>query len=327
MKAVVITLAGGPEVLRIEDRPTPEPGPQQIRVRVRTSGLNRADVLQRRGNYPVPAGYPEDIAGMEYAGEVDAVGEGAERWRVGARVMGLIGGGGHAEYVCVHEREAIAVPDAFTWEMAGAVPEVFLTAYDALTRQLDLHVGETLLIHAVASGVGTAALQLACSSGAAVIGTSRSAWKLERAREIGLDVAIDTSNSGWIEEIENKIGTSRVNAVLDLVGGNYFEANLRLLALRGRIIVVGTTAGSRAEINLGTLLRKRAKVIGTVLRARGLDEKIALAEEFSDRVLPLFEAGHLKAVIDRIFPFSEVRAAHERMESNETFGKIVLRWD
>jgi putative PIG3 family NAD(P)H quinone oxidoreductase len=327
MKAVIITTPGGPEVLRIEDRPTPEPGPQQIRVRVRTSGLNRADVLQRRGNYPVPTGYPADIAGMEYAGVVDALGDGAERWTLGARVMGIIGGGGHAEFVCVHEREAIAVPDGFNWDQAGALPEVFLTAYDALTRQLDLHVGETLLIHAVASGVGTAALQLACSSGAAVIGTSRSQAKLERAREFGLDVGIDSSNPDWIREIENRVGPDSINAVLDLVGGNYFEANLRLLALRGRIIVVGTTAGSRAEINLGALLRKRAKVIGTVLRARTVPEKIALAEEFSQRVLPLFEAGHLKPVIDRVLSFSDVRAAHERMESNESFGKIVLRWE
>jgi NADPH2:quinone reductase len=327
MKAVVITVAGGPEVLRIEERPTPEPGPQQIRVRVRTSGLNRADVLQRRGNYPVPPGYPTDIAGMEYAGEIDALGEGVERWTVGARVMGLIGGGGHAEFVCVHEREAIAIPEKFSWEEAGAIPEVFLTAYDALIRQLDLHVGDTLLIHAVASGVGTAALQLARSSGAAVVGTSRSDEKLARARELGLEVAIDSSKPDWIKEIESKVGRDSINAVLDLVGGNYFEANLRLLALRGRIIVVGTTAGSRAEINLGTLLRKRAKVIGTVLRARGLEEKIALAEEFSERVLPLFETGHLKPVIDKVFSFSEVRAAHELMESNQTFGKIVLRWD
>ena len=327
MKAIIITRPGGPEVLKLEDRPIPEPGPAQIRVRVRTSALNRADLLQRRGNYPAPPGAPADISGMEYAGEVESLGTGAEYWPVGARVMGIIGGGAHAEYVCVHEREAIAVPQPLSWEQAGAVPEVFLTAYDALFRQLDLRVGETLLIHAVASGVGTAALQLACSSGVATVGTSRSAAKLTRAKELGLDIGIDSSAGDWVEALEKQLGRDKIHAVMDLVGGAFCGASLRVLALRGRMIVVGTTAGPRTEIELGLLLRKRVRIIGTVLRSRPLEEKIALAEEFSERVLPLFDTGHLRAVIDRVFPFSEIRQAHELMESNETFGKIVLRWE
>jgi putative PIG3 family NAD(P)H quinone oxidoreductase len=310
----------------MQERPMPEPGPSQIRIRVHTSALNRADLSQRRGNYPAPPGFPADISGMEYAGEVESLGEGAVRWDVGARVMGITGGGAHAEYVCVHENEAIAVPGLFSWEEAGAIPEVFLTAYDALYRQMDLRVGETLLIHAVASGVGTAGVQLACASGAAVVGTSRSAAKLERAKKLGLDVAIDSSND-WVGEVETKVGVDKINVVMDLVGGPYVDGDLRVLAPRGRIIVVGTTAGSRADINLGLLLRKRARIVGTVLRARTLDEKIALANEFTERVLPLFETGHAKPVVDRVFPFTEIRAAHELMESNETFGKIVLRWD
>lgn len=327
MKAVVITRPGGAEVLEIRDRPTPEPGNSQIRVRVHASALNRADLSQRRGNYPAPPGAPADIAGMEYAGEVESLGEGVSRWEIGERVMGIIGGGGHAEYVCVHEDEAIAVPKVLGWEEAAAIPEVFLTAYDALFRQLDLKSGETLLIHAVASGVGTAGLQLARSSGAAVIGTSRSAEKLEKARELGLDAGIDTSEGDWPEQVERALGADKVHAIMDLVGGNYIDGNLRVIAPRGRMIVVGTIAGSRAEINLGSLLRKRAKIIGTVLRARALDEKIQLAREFSERVLPLFEAGYLKPIVDRVFSFDEIRQAHELMESNETFGKIVLRWE
>ena len=324
MRAVIITRPGGPEVLEVQERSTPKPGASQIRVRVHASALNRADLSQRRGNYPAPPGYPADVSGMEYAGEVESLGEGATRWDVGARVMGIIGGGGHAEYVCVHENEAIAIPGLFTWEEAAAIPEVFLTAYDALFRQMDVHVGETLLIHAVASGVGTAGLQLACSSGVAVVGTSRSASKLQRAVQLGLDVPIDASKGGWVEQVEAQVGADRINAIMDLVGGDYVGGDLRVLAPRGRMIVVGTTAGSKAEINLGLLLRKRARIIGTVLRARTLDEKIQLAEEFTERVLPLFETGHVKPIVDHVFPFTEIRAAHQLMESNETFGKIVL---
>jgi putative PIG3 family NAD(P)H quinone oxidoreductase len=326
MKAVVITKPGGPEVLRLEDRPTPEPGIGQIRVRVRTSALNRADLMQREGNYPVPAGVPADISGMEYAGEVDALGEAATLWKVGDRVMGLVGGGGHAEWLCVHEREAIPVPRSISWEDAGAIPEAFLTGYDALFNRLELKLGETLLIHAVGSGVGTATLQIARAAGATVIGTARSAGKLERAKELGLNVAVDASVGDWADGVENAVGKEKVHAVVDLVGGKYLEGNLRVLALRGRMVVVGLTAGSTAHFNMGLLLRKRLTMVGTVLRARPLEEKIALARVFAAHAIPLFEGGLLKPVIDRVMPFAEIRAAHELMESNGTFGKIVLRW-
>jgi putative PIG3 family NAD(P)H quinone oxidoreductase len=299
----------------------------QIRVRVHASGLNRADLMQREGNYPVPPGVPADISGMEYAGEVDALGPSTTLWKIGDRVMGIIGGAGHAEFLCVHEREAMPVPRGFSWEEAAAIPEAFLTAYDALFRQLHLRMGETVLIHAVASGVGTAGLQLARAGGARVVGTSRSPAKLERAKELGLDVAIDASIGSWVDKITATIGGDQVHVILDLVGGGYLEGNLRVLAQRGRLIIVGLTAGSRAELDMGAILRKRLKMIGTVLRARSLEEKIALARDASTHVVPLFDAGKLRPVIDRVFSFEEVRAAHELMHSNETFGKIVLRWD
>ena len=326
MKAVIITRPGGPEVLEIQERAKPEPGVGQIRVRVCGSALNRADLLQREGNYPVPPGYPADIAGMEYVGEVDALGDGATLWKTGDRVMGIIGGAGHAEYLCVHEREAMPVPRGMSWEDAAAIPEAFLTAYDALFNRLDLRTGETLLIHAIASGVGTAGLQIAKVAGAKVLGTSRSPDKLERAKELALDLAIDASRGDWAAQVESAIGGHRVNAVLDLVGGNYLEGNLRVVALLGRIVVVGLTAGASAPFNMGVLLRKRVTIVGTTLRARPLEEKIEVAREFSARLIPLFEAGRLKPVVDRVIPFEKVRDAHSLMQSNKTFGKIVLRW-
>jgi NADPH:quinone reductase len=327
MKAVVITKPGGPEVLRLEDRPRPEPGIGQIRVRVRTSALNRADLMQREGNYPVPPGASADISGMEYAGEVDALGEATTLWKTGDRVMGIVGGGGHAEYLCVHEREAMPVPRAMAWEDAGAIPEAFLTGYDALFNRLDLKLGETLLIHAAGSGVGTATLQIARAAGATVIGTARSAGKLDRAKKLGLNIAVDASAGDWAEGVEKAIGKERVHAVVDLVGAKYLEGNLRVLAVRGRMVVVGLTAGATAQFNMGVLLRKRLTMVGTTLRARPLEEKIAVARDFATHAIPLFEAGLLKPVIDRVMPFAEIRAAHELMQSNGTFGKIVLRWD
>ena len=326
MKAVIITEAGGPEVLAIEQRPVPEPGVGQIRVRVRASALNRADILQRMGNYPVPAGAPADIAGMEYAGEVDALGDGVQLWRKGDRVMGIVGGGGHAEFLTVHEREAMPVPKGMSWEDAAAIPEVFLTAYDALFTRLGLSAGETLLIHAVGSGVGTAAVQLAKAASARVIGTARSGDKLSRVKELGLDIAIDASRGDWAAQVETEIGRDRVDATLDLVGGNYLEGNLRVASLKGRIVVVGLTAGSSAPFNMGVLLRKRLTIVGTVMRARALEEKIAIAREFAERGLALFETGRLKPIVDRVCSFDEVAEAHRLMESNATLGKIVLVW-
>ncbi|MFL5635510.1 MAG: NAD(P)H-quinone oxidoreductase [Gemmatimonadaceae bacterium] len=326
MRAVIITRPGGPDVLEVLDRPTPEPGVGQIRVRVRASALNRADLLQREGNYAVPAGSPADISGMEYAGDVDALGPAATLWKSGDRVMGIVGGGGHAEYVCVHEREAMPVPRSMSWQDAAAIPEAFLTAYDALFARLDIRSGENVLIHAVGSGVGTAAVQIARVAGANVIGTARTAAKLDRAKMLGLEIPIDASRGDWAAQVEGAVGRECVQAVLDLVGGNYLGDNLRVVASRGRIVVVGLTAGTTAQFNMGVLLRKRVTIVGTVLRARPLEEKISLAREFSERGVPLFEAGRLQPVVDRVFDFEEIRDAHELMQSNQTFGKIVLQW-
>ena len=310
----------------MQERPLPEPGLGQVRVRVHASALNRADLSQRLGNYPAPPGAPADIPGLEYAGTVESIGPGTTMWPVGSRVMGIVGGGGHAEYVCVHEREALPIPKNLSFEEAAAVPEVFLTAYDALFRQLDVRLGERVLVHAIGSGVGTATLQLAWLAGVTVYGTSRSVSKLERAKALGLVHAIDTSTSDWAERVEELSGTNGVHAVVDLVGGDYLRDNLRVLVPRGRLLIVGLTAGNRAELDLGVVLRKRLKIIGTALRSRVLEEKAALAREFSQRVVPFFESQQLRPVIERVYAFEQIASAHAEMASNTTFGKLVLRW-
>ena len=325
MRAVVIREPGGPEVLELRRVPVPEPGAGEVRVRVATSGLNRADLLQRRGRYPVPPGYPEDIPGLELAGTVDALGEGVTAWSVGDAVMGILGGGGYAEHAISPASTLVAVPQGMTPADAGAVPEVFMTAYDAAFLQEGLARGETLLVHAVGSGVGTAAVQLARRVGARVIGTSRTAEKLEQARAVGLDEAV-LADDGWPERVLELTENRGVDVILDLVGGPYLEGNQRVIAERGRHIVVGVPGGSDATISLRTLMGRRASIRGTVLRARPLPEKEALAEAFTREVLPGFAAGELRPVIDRTFPAEAAAEAHRYMEENRNFGKILLAW-
>lgn len=249
MQAVVITAPGGPEVLKLEERPDPVPGRGEIRVRIRAAGVNRADLLQRRGLYPAPPGWPADVPGLEYAGEVESAGPDVTLWRPGERVMGLVGGGGYAEYAVVPERVAVAIPERLSFEEAAAVPEAFITAHDALFARLGLALGERLLVHAVGSGVGTAALQLAKAAGATVLGTSRSAWKLDRARDLGLDAAIDASGGAFADAVRRATGGAGVHAALDLVGGPYTAGSLECLATRGRLAVVGLTGGRSAELD------------------------------------------------------------------------------
>jgi NADPH:quinone reductase-like Zn-dependent oxidoreductase len=241
--------------------------------------------------------------------------------------MGIAGGGAHAEYLTIHEREAIAVPAALTWEEAGAVPEAFITAYDAMFRQLQLGVGERLLIHAVGSGVGTAAVQLARAAGVTTIGTSRTKGKLQKATELGLDFAIDSSSGDWVTRVAEITDGKGVDAVLDLVGGSYLNGSVRVLTPRGRLILVGLTAGRSTEVDLGMILNKRVSITGTVLRTRPLEEKIAVAREFESKVVPLFESKQLRPVVERVFSFAEIGDAHRMMESDANFGKIVLSWE
>lgn len=326
MRAVRIESPGGPEVLRVEAVADPEPGAGEILVAVSTSGVNRADLLQRRGAYPAPPGAPEDIPGLEFAGRVVGVGSDVSRWSVGDRVMGIVAGGGYAERVTVHESVAVAAPAGLDLPAAGAIPEVFMTAFDAAFLQGGLQAGETLLVHAVGSGVGTAAVQLARRAGAKTLGTSRTAAKLERAAGLGLDVGIP-GGGAWADAVLEYTGGRGADVILDLVGGPYLAGNQKALARRGRHVVVGVPGGAKAEIDLRALMVKRGRILGTVLRARSRHEKAELASRFTDDVLPGFTEGSLRPVIDRILPAGDVAEAHEVMERNENFGKILLAWE
>lgn len=327
MREIVITEPGGPDVLELREAPEPEPGPGEIRVRVRAVGVNRADLLQRRGLYPAPAEAAPDVPGLEYAGAVDAVGPGVSNWSPGDRVMGLIGGGAYAEAVVVPADLAIPIPERLSFEEAAAVPEAFITAHDAVFTLIGLQARDRLLIHAVGSGVGTAALQLAREAGARVFGTSRSSTKLERAIDLGLELGIDPEVDNFADAILEHTSGHGVHGVLDLVGAGYLADNLRVLALKGRMAVVGLVSGARAEVDLGILLRNRLTIIGMSLRNRFHDEKVAATRAFAEATLPLLEAGRVRPVIDTVYPASEVREAHRYMESNRNFGKIVLSWD
>lgn len=321
MKAVVIREAGGPEVLEIQERVAPPIGPGLVRVKVGAVGINRADLIQRRGGYPAPSGVPADIPGLEFAGTVSE--SAADTVAVGARVMGLVAGAGYAEEVVVHHGELLTIPEHLSVEEAAAIPEVFLTAFDALT-QLGVSAGERVLVHAVGSGVGTAALQLCNLIGATPIGTSRTAEKLEKARTLGLALGVPVTDPKSFAGEATSLGA--IDAVVDLVGGAYFEQTLACLGQRGRLLIVGLTAGAKAELNLAQLLRNRINVRGTNLRSRGLDEKIALVREFERRILPAFSTGRLQPIVDRSFSMEEVVAAHGYVESNANFGKVILRW-
>jgi NADPH2:quinone reductase len=327
VKAVVIARPGGAEVLELRDVPTPRPGVHEILVRVRAAGINRADVLQRIGQYPPPPGATADVPGLEYAGEVTELGVDASAWKVGDRVMGLVPAGAYAEFIAVNEAVAMKVPAGWTFEAAAAVPEAFITAHDALFGQMGLSTGERVLIHAVGSGVGTAALQLAKAFGARTFGTSRTADKLVRARALGLDVPINSEREDVAEVVKRGTEGRGVDVVLDLVGGPALAASVAALARGGRMIVVGLAGGRSAPLDLGAVLSKRLTIVGTVLRARTLEEKIAVTAGFVREVLPLLEAGMVRPVLERSYPMAEAPEAHRHLESNAVFGKLVLRWD
>jgi NADPH:quinone reductase len=326
MKAIVITGTGGPEVLKIRDVPTPEPRGDQVRVRVRACGLNRADLLQARGMYPAPPGAPADIPGLEYAGEVDVLGpDVVGPLKPGDRVFGIVAGGGQAEYVLTHERMAVMIPPNIDFTEAAAVPEAFITAHDALLNQGRLAPGESVLIHSAGSGVGTAAVQIAHAMGCTVLGTSRTADKLERLKVLGLDHGIDTSRHQFPEVVHRETKGRGVNLVIDLLGGAVLAANLDALGLKGRLVLVGLLAGTSGTLDLNLMLRKRITVVGTTLRARAIEEKITATWRFANEISPWLERGLVRPVVDSVFPFEEFHAAQQRLESNEVFGKVILR--
>lgn len=325
-RAVRITGPGDETVLEIVEQELWDPGPGEVLVAVRAAGLNRADLLQRQGLYPAPPGSPPDVPGLEYAGEVVAVGKGVSAPRPGEKVMGIVGGGAMATHLLVQARETIPLPEGMTLEYAAAVPEVFVTAWDALVGQAALRTGEVVLVHAVGSGVGSAAVQLAKAAGAIAVGTSRSIGKLRRAEETFGIATVHAEDGRFAEALRARTGARGADVILDTVGAAYLEENVSALASRGRIVVVGLLSGARATLPLGALLAKRARLHGTVLRSRPPEEKALLAQAFRREVLPLLSSGLLRPVVHAVMPMEEVAEAHRRMAADEPFGKIVLRW-
>jgi NADPH2:quinone reductase len=314
VKALRVRAPGGTEVLEVTDVPAPgPPAGDEILVRVRAAGVNRADLLQRRGHYPAPLGSPPDILGLEFAGEVSAVGPNVRTLRIGDRVMGIVGGGAQAEIVLTTERQVLRVPDSVSAVEAGAIPEAYITAHDALFANGALKPSERVLIHAIGSSVGLAALQLAKASGATVYGSSRTALKLLRARDLGLDHAVEPAAASFPD----------VDVVVDFIGADYLQRNIACLAPRGRLVCVSTLSGARAELDISMLMRKRLHVAGTMLRGRSADEKAAATSAFGE-MLPLFADRRIVVPVDRAVPLADAAVAHRALEANENFGKIVL---
>jgi putative PIG3 family NAD(P)H quinone oxidoreductase len=323
VKAVVFSQSGGPEVLRLEDVPSPVPGPHEVLLDVRATALNRADLLQRRGLYPPPPG-ASDILGLECSGVVSALGAGASRFSVGARVMALLAGGGYAEQVVVHEDVLLPVPERLSFEEAAAVPEAFLTASEALLVEAELRPGQRLLVTAAASGVGSAAVQIGKVRGAFVIG-SASAGKLAAVRGFGADATLERDQADYVAALRGLTDGRGVDAIVDFIGGSALARHQACLAPRGRLILVGLLGGAAAPLELGRLLMNRQRICGLVMRTRSLAEKIELSARFERELWPALDSGALTPRVDQVLPLAEVAAAHARMEQNLNVGKLVLR--
>ena len=300
--------------LAVEEHPAPEPGKSEVLVRIRAAGLNGADMMQRRGLYPAPPGSPQDIPGLELAGEVAALGPAAERFSEGDRVMAIVGGGGQAELAVVHERGLMPVPASVDWPEAGGIPEVFTTAHDALFTQADLQPGEHLLVHGGAGGVGTAAVQLGRAAGASVTATVRNEDHRPEVEALG---ARAIAPEGFEE-------AGPFDVILELVGAPNLAANVKSLATRGRIVVIGISAGAKAELNLGALMGTRGRIMASTLRARPLEEKADAMRRVERHVLPLIDSGSVRVLLAETFPLEEAGAAYERFAAGGKLGKIVL---
>ena len=323
MKAVEFTGAGGNEVVRVEERADPVIGDHEVLVDVVAAGLNPADLQQREGRYPAPPGVVPDVPGLEVSGTVAEVGRGVTAWRPGVRVFGLVAGGGLASRVAVHERCVAEVPDRFDDEQAAAIPEVFITAHDALTTQGELRADETVLVHGASGAVGSAALQIARALGATTLGVVRSERAADAVRNLGAE-PIDSAGFGTAA-LEHTDGRG-VDLVLELVGASNLRGDLEAIALRGRIVVVSVGTGSTAEIDLLRLMVRRATVRGTVLRARSIDEKAAAVTRFVDEVVPMLADGNIEPIVDSVFPVDDVAAAFDRLQEPGKNGKVLIRF-
>ncbi len=325
MKAILVEKPGGPEVLEWKETAGPTLQPHELLVRVRATAVNRADLLQRRGFYPPPKG-ASPILGMEMAGEILEAGADCDsRWQPGQRVMALLAGGGYAEKVAFPAVHAMPLPDNLSFEEGAAIPEAFLTAYLNLFEMGELKPGQTVLVHAGGSGVGTAAIQLAREAGATVFVTASSTEKLQRCRELGATGLINYKTEKFAHKVKEFTNGRGVDLILDFIGADYFADNLASLALYGKLTLIGQLSGNKAELDLGLVMRQRLRITGTTLRARTTEEKAALTKKLAGFALPRFADGRLRPVIDRVFPLSQAAQAHRYMETNQNFGKIVLK--
>jgi len=323
MKAVTLKAFGGPEVLQVGEVPTPTPGADQLLVRVRATALNRADTLQRKGAYPPPPGESE-ILGLELAGEVESWGAAVTGAKKGQRIMALVGGGAYAEYCLVDKDMAMPIPDGWSFTQAAAVPEVFFTANETIFVLGNLQSGESLLCHAGGSGVGTAAIQMAHHAGAKVYFTAGSQEKIDRAMALGADAGINYRTHDFAEEIKRLTQGKGVDVIEDFLGASYFARNIASLSTQGRLVIVALMGGSKTEIDLSQIQRRRLAIFATTLRARPLPEKRKVTRRFMERWLPPLVQGRLKPIIDSVYPLEKAAEAHRRMDGNENFGKIVL---
>lgn len=323
MRAVVLRSHGGPENLVVEEVPDPVPGPDEALIDIRATALNRADLLQVMGLYPNPRQADIEIPGLEFSGVVSAVGQRVTAWKQGDEVMGIDAGGGYADKIAVHERQLMRVPASVSVADAAAIPEVFLTAWDALVVQGGLTSGRWALVHAGASGVGTASIQIAKSIGARIAVTC-SAGKAHGCRDLGADLVVDYGAQDFVAEVRAVTGDTGVDVILDVIGGTYIDRNIQVVSTQGRIVQVGLMGGGNASVNVGLLLAKRAALIGTALRSRPLEQKIALTQRFVREVLPLFDSGQLRPIIDSRYPIDRIVDAHLYMASNANTGKILI---
>ncbi len=322
MRAVVIEEYGGPEVLKVAEVPDPTPGPDEILVRVAHTAINRADTMQRMGSYPDPQRRAQEIPGLEYAGTVEAVGDRVTLWEPGDRVMGIEAGACYAELLVTHERQAIPVPDEIELSDAAAIPEVFLTAWDALVVQGGLTSGRWALVHAGASGVGTAAIQIAKAIGARIVVTC-SSGKMDACRDLGADLVLERSPADWAAALKDAVPDG-VDVILDVVGGEEVNRNLASIKPQGTIVQVGLMGGGQTTVNLGLVLVKRVHWIGTTLRARPIEQKASLVQRFNAEILPRFADGTLRPVIDSRYTLDDIADAHRHMEANANIGKILI---
>jgi NADPH:quinone reductase len=325
MHAVIISQPGDPDVLKLQELPDPTINDNEVLIQVAGAGVNRADLLQRRGLYPSPEGYRDELPGLEISGIIIRLGKNVpDKWRINQEVMALVDGEGYASLAAVDYKMLMPVPKNVSLLHAAAIPEVFLTAYDALVLQCGLKQQDKILVHAAGSGVGTAAIQIASRFNCDIYGTASNDDKLTFAKSLGLNHGINYNTDKFDDYISNNTNKSGVDIILDVVGSNYFEQNINSLSIKGRMIVIGLLGGDKVNLSLSKILRRRLHIIGTVLRSRSRDEKIVLTNEFSVNFLDYFYSNNAKPIVDKVFPAAEANQAHTFMEKNLNTGKIIL---